>query len=263
MNFNKQNKNEINVNTRGYRFMNKNGFCPSTLVCGYWNEMISLKIHPALPESKQTQSQIYDYNQMIATSLSLEKAIILIKKTKEIIYPAIENNQKSSIAVLVGGVNLVQIGYNPEVKATYIGIHKGLDPETKKPQDSLYYEFINSSEITIQDYDAETGKEVLKGIINIENGDYLGEVALVDKTSPIFESNTIFYETLYDENASCHLALGQGFTECIRTEKTLKDIGFNDSLTHVDFMIGTEDLDIIAETEQGKIKIMENGKFVI
>lgn len=113
------------------------------------------------------------------------------------------------------------------------------------------------------DYDAETGKEILKGIINIENGDYLGEVALVDKTSPIFESNTIFYETLYDENASCHLALGQGFTECIKTEKDLKDIGFNDSLTHVDFMIGTEDLDIVAETEKGKVKIMENGKFVI
>ena len=112
-------------------------------------------------------------------------------------------------------------------------------------------------------YDAEIGKEILKSIINIENGDYLGEVALVDKTSPIFVSNTIFYETLYDENASCHLALGQGFTECIDTVKELNDIGFNDSLTHVDFMIGTEDLDIVAETEQGKIKIMENGKFVI
>lgn len=196
MNYNKQNKNEINVNTRGYRFMNKNGFCPSTLVCGYWNEMISLKIHPALPESKQTQSQIYDYNQMIATSLSLEKAIILIKKTKEIIYPAIENNQKSSIAVLVGGVNLVQIGYNPEVKATYIGIHKGLDPETKKPQDSLYYEFINSSEITIQDYDAETGSytstatveceldafiEILKASVKALSGAYTHDIRFRDK----------------------------------------------------------------------------------
>ena len=107
------------------------------------------------------------------------------------------------------------------------------------------------------DYDAETGKEIL------ENGNYLGEVALVDKTSPIFISNTIFYETLYDENASCHLALGQGFTECINTVKELSDIGFNDSLTHVDFMIGTEDLDIVAECDKGKIKIMENGKFTI
>lgn len=113
------------------------------------------------------------------------------------------------------------------------------------------------------DYDAKMGKEILKSIINIENGDYLGEVALIDKTSPLFQSNTIFYETLYDENASCHLALGQGFTECIKTEKSLDDIGFNNSLTHVDFMFGTEDLNIIAECEQGKIKIMENGRFVI
>lgn len=114
------------------------------------------------------------------------------------------------------------------------------------------------------DYDALVGKEILKSIIEIENGNYLGEVALVDKTSPIFTSNTIFYETLYDENASCHLALGQGFLECINTNKNLDDIGYNDSLTHVDFMIGTEDLDIIAETYNNKIiKIMENGKFVI
>lgn len=113
------------------------------------------------------------------------------------------------------------------------------------------------------DYDAEIGKDILKSIINIENGNYLGEVALVDKTSPIFKSNTIFYETLYDENASCHLALGQGFTECIDTVKELYDIGFNNSLTHVDFMIGTDDLDITAECDKGKIKIMENGKFTI
>ena len=157
MNYNKQNKNDINVNTRGYRFMNKDGFCPSTLVCGYWNEMISLKIHPALPESSQTQSQVYDYNQVLATSLSLEKALILVKKTQELIYPAIQNAQDKSIAVLIGGNNLVQIGYKAEMKASYIGIHKGLDPESKKPQDSLYYQFVDSSEITIEDYDPETG----------------------------------------------------------------------------------------------------------
>ena len=113
------------------------------------------------------------------------------------------------------------------------------------------------------DYDAEIGKEILESIINIENGNYLGEVALVDKTSPIFKSNTIFYETLYDENASCHLALGQGFTECIDTVKNLNDIGFNDSLTHVDFMIGTEDLNIIAKTDDKEIIIMKDGNFVI
>lgn len=159
MSYNKQNKNEVNVNTRGYRFMNKDGSCPSTLVCGFWNEMISLKIHPALPESKQTANSVYDYNQMIATSLSIEKALILVKKTEEIVYPALRHNQTKSIAVLIGGNNLVQIGSTAgNNKAVgYIGIHKGLDPESKKPQDSLYYEFMDSSQITISDYNPETG----------------------------------------------------------------------------------------------------------
>lgn len=155
---NKQNKQEINVNTRGYRFMNKDGFCPSTLICGFWNEMISLKIHPALPESKQTATSVYDYNQMVTTSLSLEKAMILITKIEKVIEPAIERGEVKSIAVLIGGNNLVQVGSGLKGEIhPFVGIHKALDPETKKPQDSLFYEFIDSSQITIEDYDFETG----------------------------------------------------------------------------------------------------------
>lgn len=196
MNYNKQNKNEVNVNTRGYRFMNRDGFCPSTLVCGFWNEMISLKIHPALPENKQTQSQVYDYNQMIATSLSLEKAVTLVKKTQEIVYPAIKANQTKSIAVLIGGNNLVQVGYDANNKAAYIGIHKSLDPESKKPQESLYYEFLDSSQITIADYNPETGSytatdpvtceldtfvEILKASIHALSGAYSHDMRHRDK----------------------------------------------------------------------------------
>ena len=113
------------------------------------------------------------------------------------------------------------------------------------------------------DYDAKIGKEVLKSIIDIENGNYLGEVALVDVDSPINKSNILFYETLFDENASCHLALGQGFKCCFEVDKPLCELDANESKTHVDFMIGTDDLEIIAETENGLIKIMENGKFLI
>lgn len=116
----------------------------------------------------------------------------------------------------------------------------------------------------VVDYDAEESKEILKSILDIENGDYLGEVALVDVNSPISKSGVLFYETLYDENASCHLALGEGFLDCIKSDKTLDEVGMNKSKTHVDFMIGTEDLEIIAETEDKKlIKIMENGAFQI
>jgi aminopeptidase len=76
------------------------------------------------------------------------------------------------------------------------------------------------------------------------------------------KSNILFYETLYDENASCHLALGDGFPDCLEG-KDLEKLGYNESETHVDFMIGTDDLNIIAETPKGEIYIMKNGKFVI
>jgi len=123
--------------------------------------------------------------------------------------------------------------------------------------------FIEFKDGKVINYDAKVGKDILKSIIEIENGDYLGEVALVDKLSPINRSNILFYETLYDENASCHLALGDGFPECIKSDKSNDELGVNESKTHVDFMIGTDDLEIIAETDNGKILIMKNGTFVI
>lgn len=124
----------------------------------------------------------------------------------------------------------------------------------------FFIEFKNGKVIN---YDAKKGKEVLKSIVEIKNANYLGEVALVDKNSPIAKSNILYYETLYDENASCHLALGDAFPECIKTNKPLKEIGINESKTHVDFMIGTPDLEITADTKKGKVTIMKNGKFVI
>lgn len=127
--------------------------------------------------------------------------------------------------------------------------------------DDFWIEFKDGK---VKDYDAKKGKDILKTIFEFKNGDYLGEVALVDVSSPISKSNILFYDTLYDENASCHLALGQGFKSCFKTTKNLEKLGFNDSKTHVDFMIGTDDLEIVAETIDNKqIKIMENGKFKI
>ena len=123
--------------------------------------------------------------------------------------------------------------------------------------------FIQFKDGKVVNYDAKIGKDILKSIIETENGNYLGEVALVDKNSPINQSNILFYETLYDENASCHLALGDGFPECIKSDKTNEELGVNESKTHVDFMIGTNDLEIIAETETDKKLIMKNGTFII
>ena len=115
---------------------------------------------------------------------------------------------------------------------------------------------------------AENGEELLREMISMDEGaSYLGEVALVPYSSPIRESGILFYNTLFDENAACHLAVGRGFTNLLRnyekyTEEEAHAKGINDSISHVDFMIGTRDLSIIAKTHDGKeIKIFENGEW--
>lgn len=115
---------------------------------------------------------------------------------------------------------------------------------------------------------AAKGEETLKNLVDTDEGShYLGEVALVPYSSPISDTNVVFYNTLYDENASCHLALGSAYATCIKggTDLPKEDYdkyGINDSLTHVDFMIGTSDLDIVGETYDGEIiQIFKNGNW--
>lgn len=106
---------------------------------------------------------------------------------------------------------------------------------------------------------AEKGEELLKTMINMdENAGYLGECALVPYDSPIRNSGITFFNTLFDENACCHLALGAGFTNCLKdyekyTLKECEEKGINDSMIHVDFMIGSENLAIDAVTKDGRI----------
>lgn len=132
--------------------------------------------------------------------------------------------------------------------------------------DEFYIEFKDGK---VVNYDAKKGKEILKQIIESdENSCYLGEVALVNNNSPISNTNLVFGTTLFDENASCHLALGDGFPDSIKdgltmTKEELLGKGINQSKNHVDFMIGTKDLEIKAETKEGSILIFENGNFVI
>jgi len=113
---------------------------------------------------------------------------------------------------------------------------------------------------------AEKGQKLLEEMIAMDEGAAcLGEVALVPYDSPINETGILFYNTLYDENACCHLALGAGFNDCIvgyenMTPEECIEKGVNDSMIHVDFMIGSQDLCITAETaEKGQVKIFENG----
>lgn len=115
---------------------------------------------------------------------------------------------------------------------------------------------------------AEKGEELLKQMIAMdENAAYLGECALVPFDSPISNSNILFFNTLFDENASCHLALGRGFSNCIRdynqySKEDFDKMGVNDSMIHVDFMIGNADLEITGTTKDGKeIAIFHQGNW--
>lgn len=132
--------------------------------------------------------------------------------------------------------------------------------------ENFWLEFKNGK---IVDYDALVGKELLKGIIETDEGShYLGEVALVDYDSPISRTNLLFKETLYDENASCHLAIGESFPECIKgglskSKDELMRLGLNMSHEHVDFFVGTNDLEIKAVLQNGcETVIMKDGNFV-
>lgn len=116
---------------------------------------------------------------------------------------------------------------------------------------------------------AQKGQEALEKMISMdETAPFLGECALIDQRSPISDMGILFYNTLYDENASCHLALGRGFDVCVReyekyTREELKEMGINDSMIHVDFMIGAEDLDIDGITADGqKIPVFRKGSWV-
>lgn len=120
----------------------------------------------------------------------------------------------------------------------------------------------------IVDFTCEKGYDTLKNLIETDEGSHcLGEVALVPFDSPISNSNILFYNTLFDENASCHLAIGEGYPTCLKNSESmnkedLKNAGINYSLEHVDFMVGTNDLNITGITRSGKeIPVFINGNF--
>lgn len=132
---------------------------------------------------------------------------------------------------------------------------------------------INHFSLTFKDgkvveYSAQTGEEILGKLLDMDDGArYLGEVALVEYNSPISKSGKVFYNNLYDENASCHLALGGAYPVCIegsegQSEEELKARGVNNSLIHEDFMIGTSDMEIIGvDSEGNETLIMKDGNF--
>ncbi len=131
--------------------------------------------------------------------------------------------------------------------------------------DGFWIRFENGKAV---EWHAEQNESLLTKLITMDEGSaYLGECALVPYDSPIQNSGLLFYNTLFDENAACHLALGMGFADTIRgyADKTLEEcrkLGVNDSMIHEDFMIGTADMNIEALCEDGKtVPIFKNGNW--
>lgn len=120
----------------------------------------------------------------------------------------------------------------------------------------------------VVDFEAEVGQDVLADLLDLDEGaKHLGEVALVPYSSPISQSNIIFLNTLFDENASCHFAFGKAYPTNIKGGENMNDEeleahGVNNSLTHVDFMVGSSDMSIIGETSNGEnFQVFKNGNW--
>lgn len=131
--------------------------------------------------------------------------------------------------------------------------------------DKFWFRFENGK---VVDCGAQQGEDVLKSMVAMDEGAaYLGECALVPQKSPISESGILFYNTLFDENAACHLALGMGFADTIEDfqNKTLEEcrqLGINDSMIHEDFMIGCDSMNIDAVCADGStVAIFRNGNW--
>lgn len=190
MNFGSNNNNQrdaVNVNTRGLQMANREGFQPSTLVLGFWNDMISIKVHPALEASKQTDSKIFDYEQVFSTAITLEKAGVLIDKIENDLLPAITEKKEVFKGVSVGGDSLIGVGTKVQDDSviTYFAVFKKLDETTKQPDSSIYYEF--KTTYTVDDYNPETGSFTITQGVQSEINLFLSFL----KAAQIGLSNTV------------------------------------------------------------------------
>ena len=133
--------------------------------------------------------------------------------------------------------------------------------------DSFSMDFKDGKAVAVH---AGEHQELLERMITMDEGAcMLGELALVPNDSPISNSGVLFYNTLFDENAACHVALGRGFNEALEgfenmSDQEIKDAGINDSMIHVDFMIGCKELNITGHTRDGRdVAIFTDGNWAI
>ena len=131
--------------------------------------------------------------------------------------------------------------------------------------ENFWFEFKDGKVVKLG---AEKNRDLLEKMVSMDEGAaYLGEVALIAYKSPINDPGILFYNTLFDENASCHLALGRGFNNCLEdyeqyTNEQCRELGVNNSMLHVDFMLGSADMSIVGVTAEGeRVQIFKNGNW--
>lgn len=169
------------------------------------------------------------------------------------------------------------IYFNPNLPSEEVftspvrGIAEGIVYATKplsyqgKLIENFWVEFKDGKAVKVG---AEKNQDLLEKMISMDEGAaYLGEVALIAYDSPINNTGILFYNTLFDENCSCHLALGRGFYNCLEnyenyTNEECEKMGINSSMIHVDFMIGSKDMSIVGVTKDGKrVQIFKDGNW--
>jgi hypothetical protein len=149
------NREQMNVNTSGHQFYNNSGRYQSTLVISYWNEMLSVKFNPILPEDRRSELKMYDYENTVMTTISREIAMGLMHI---ILNDALGSEEDFMKSIVVGGDSLLFIGRSMSKLGTdnvVIGIHKSLNSHTRKPNMSIMFEFLPLS--VIENYDPEDG----------------------------------------------------------------------------------------------------------
>ena len=158
---NQQNKQNDSVNTRGFQFFNRDGVFASTLILGLWNQLVTLKIHPAKEKSKQTESSVYDYDKSINLVIPPDKASLISKVMYDKIIPAVNKGEECTISVAVTGSSVLTMSTGVKKfgkVAPYIKICRGVQPQSLIAEETMGYAFTFG--LIIPDYDGEGNQKV-------------------------------------------------------------------------------------------------------
>lgn len=267
---------------RAYQQSDKFSWCLIAVPSAAW----AAKVFPDVPESKQVaklwdaifhtvrvdqENPVEAWNQHLEV-LEAKSSVLNAKKYKKLHYVAPGTDLTIELPeghIWAQGDSINERGHSfvanmPTEEVFTAPLKTGVNGTVHSTKPLSYAgNIINNFSLTFAEgkvvsFTAEQGYETLERLLNMDEGArYLGEVALVPHQSPISESNILYYNTLFDENASNHLALGSAYAFCLEggkdmNQEQLIQSGLNTSVTHVDFMIGSGDMDIYGVTADGK-----------